>query len=285
MTSRLNKSLVLMALLATTACGGGGGDDPVITPTPGLAPNGLDYGAIGQALEDAEGTEMTLASADFTAGSGAQVSQGGSVTLNTGFVGGALNGTVQIFGETVQISGGTGTLPSNGQEVTVVYDPDRSGTYAGAVELISYGSDQAGVLNAVDGETHYVFGFETDPAYITPGSANYSGGFLANGLNNGVEAEYEGAITFAVNFGGNNVTGAIDGTIANTTDVDLTLGNTSVVGSGFNGALTCDAGCSGGAGTVDATFYGPNAEELGGVLALDFGNFEGAGTFIITVAP
>ena len=273
------KPLMTTLLLVTAACGGGAGedDDPIVPgndPTPGS--NGLDY-AVSQNLRDAEGNAMTLTSASFESGAGASA-QSGSITLDAGFLsGGALSGSVDVLGETVAITNGTGNL-ANGQDVTLVYEAGRSGDYVGAVELVAFETG-----GAVAGETHYVFGFETDPAEITSGTATYSGGFQASGLLNGTtEAEYEGDAIFDVNFAG-RVEGAFDGRLNNTTDVDLTLGQTSFGGNSFEGDLSCASGCSGAAGSVGGTFYGPNAEELGGVLALEFGNFEGAGTLILTV--
>ncbi|MGJ8588836.1 MAG: hypothetical protein ACSHXW_11835 [Yoonia sp.] len=51
--------------------------------------------------------------------------------------------------------------------------------------------------------------------------------------------------------------------------------------------MNCTTGCTGAASEVDATFYGPNANKLGGDLAIDttatgFGPYDGVGTFILT---
>jgi hypothetical protein len=268
-----------MALLMTTACGGSG-DDPVVPPTAG---NGLAYGTIGQDLSDAEGTEMTLASAGYTVGTGAAVTPGGSVTLAVDFLTGgpanlsALDATIEMFGETVTITNGSGTL-SSGNTVTLTYEPTRTGDYAGAVSIANHTS--GGVYA---GETAYVFGFETDPAdMLTSGTAEYSGGFLAHGLAGGSEAEYEGEITINVNFAG-GVSGTLDGVLDGSTNLDLNLSGGALSGTSITADLDCAVGCSSSTSTLDATFYGPNGEELGGVLAIDTNVFEGAGTFIITV--
>ncbi|SFR38244.1 hypothetical protein SAMN04488005_1207 [Yoonia tamlensis] len=278
MVTTATKSMAFMALLATTACGGGGGDNPVVSPTP----NGLPYGATGQDLADAEGVQMSLAAAALSS-TGVSVVQGGSVTLATDFLTGgpanqgALDATIEIFGEVVTITNGSGTL-SNGHSVTLIYEPDRSGQYAGAVSLTTFNTS-----GGQSGEVGYVFGFETDPADMqVTGTATYSGGFVANGFAGLGAAEYEGTITIAVNFAG-PVSGSLDGMLDGTTALDLNLSGGALSGNGITAGLTCAAGCTGGAGDLDASFYGPNAEELGGVLAIDSNVFEGAGTFIITV--
>jgi hypothetical protein len=283
MTSHLNTSLALVALLAATACGGGGGDDPVVTPPTGG--NGLSYGVAGQNLSAAEGTEMSLANAGFETGSGAAVTQGGTVTLAADFLTGGpsnLNATIFIFGEEVPITGGTGTL-SNGNIVTLEYDPSRNETYAGAFSAANH---DAGTYV---GEAAFVFGFETDPADMREtGTAEYSGGFLANGVMGGSEVAYEGAITIDVVFDG-GVTGTLDGELdggplEGGSDMDMTLSGGAISGNNITAGLACGPGCSDASGsTLDATFYGPNAEELGGVLAINTDQFDGAGTFIITV--
>ncbi len=279
MTTAVTKSMILIALLATTACGGGG-EDPVVTPDPG--PNGLSYGVVGQDLSDAEGTQMSLATAGYTTGSGAAVTQGGTVTLATNFLTGgpanlsALDATIEMFGETVTISSGSGTL-ANGNVVTLTYEPDRTGEYAGAISIANHTS--GGIYQ---GETAYVFGFESDPADMeTIGTVNYSDGFLAQGISGASEAEYEGTIAIAVNFAG-TATGTLDGVVGGSTDMDMTLSGGTLSGNTITAGLDCSVGCSGD-GDLDATFYGPNADELGGVLAIDTNTFEGAGTFIITV--
>ncbi|MDO6590721.1 hypothetical protein DS901_05310 [Loktanella sp. D2R18] len=280
MKTTATKSMILIALLSTTACGGGGGDeDPVVTPDPGA--NGLPYGVVGQDLSDAEGTEMSLAAAGYDTSVGASVTQGGTVTLATDFLTGgpadlsALDATIFMFGEEVTISNGSGVL--NGNVVTLTYEPSRSGDYAGAISIANHTS--GGVYQ---GETAYVFGFETDPADMeTIGTVNYSGGFLAQGVSGASEAEYEGTIAIAVNFAG-TATGSLDGVVGGSTDMDMTLSGGTLSGNAITAGLGCSVGCSGD-GDLDATFYGPNADELGGVLAIDTNTFEGAGTFIITV--
>lgn len=276
------RTSAVAVILGLAACGGAGGAGSV---TPGT--NGLDYGANGQNLSQAEGATITADGAQVRDGT---VTRGpGTITLDSGWFSGnlnetiTLNGTVTIFGEPVSISGGAGTLPSTGQQVQVIFDGSRSGTYSATIQVVTYDAPDPG---AIDGEVGYVIGFETNPSQVNAlsGSLKYTGEFVAGGVLDGTtEAEYDGAITFTVDFSSDRVTGSLDGEIDSSTPVDLTLAvGTSINGNGFSGALNCGAGCSSSSSQVDATFYGPNAAELGGVLALDFNNFDGVGTFILT---
>ena len=284
----LKRSILLLALLGTAACGGGG-DTPDPTPVtdPTETRNGLPYAA-GQVISDAEGLAMTLTSASYQTASGATIESPRTVTLDAGFFStDQLNGSITIFGEVVQITNGQGTL-ANTNTVNVVYEPERSGDYVAAFEAVALDG------NNYVGEEGYIVGFETRPSAVaaqTGGSVVYTGDFVANGLAARSEAEYEGGVVFTVNFNDNTVAGTFDGGLnggagSGGSDVDLAMGATSFSGNNnFNGSLTCADGCDGSAGTVDAAFYGPAADEIGGVIAVDFDGFEGAGTFIISVTP
>ncbi len=299
--------LLLITVLGLAACGGGGGGgsssgNPA-RPVPGT--NGLDYGFPGQEISDAEGEEITQRAAGFE-GTTAGITDS-AITLGNGFTSNSTNmgsGTVQIFGEAVPVTDGVGTLTANGQTVNVVFDPSRSGTYAGAVEVVSYGSAQPGTLSPQNGETHIVFGFETNPSTISgfdavTGNVTYQGGFQASGLvrdtgdavvGSTSGTEMEGTIEITANYANDTASGTLDGSYnagAGDVNVDLNLASATINSNGFAGDLTCTGAC-GGTSEIDATFYGPNADELGGVLALDVTQdsngeqYDGVGTFIIT---
>ncbi len=286
MTSCLTKTLIMTALFGLAACGGGGSGGVSATPTPGT--NGLDFGFPGQELDDAEGAAVTMSTAAFQEGSGATTTDA-TITLDAGFFAGANNGTIQIFGETVTITNGAGNL-SGGEDVQVIYETDRSGTYAAALEVSVSGTG----MGAVNGEGAYVFGFETDPtelAALTSGSATYEGGFQVAGVvdDGASTAEYEGTITVTADFLNDLADVELDGTFDGGTDIDMEGTDLAIATSGFAGALSCTSGCSASSSNVDATFYGPDGAELGGVLGIGFtagaADYDGVGTFIITPQP
>ncbi|WP_394177753.1 transferrin-binding protein-like solute binding protein [Yoonia maritima] len=249
---------VLLVLVTVTACGGSTGETASVPQ-----------------LEDLTGTELAAAAASYQPGQGASVTDGANITLDEGFLtGSALNGSLEISGETVAITDGSGKLGD--QDVTLIFEPERSGKYAGAVEIVVFDGGE------LTGETHYVFGTETNAGNLPSGSATYTGGFQALGQIGGGDANYEGGATFVADFNG-NVDGTLDGMLNGETPVELSLDAAPVSGNGFSGELICSAGCTTSSSTVDATFYGPSAEELGGVLALQFDEFEGVGTFIIAI--
>lgn len=288
MATSLRMTLATTSLLALAACGSGGSDsNPNTTP----ADNGLPFGAAGQSLEDAEGVEITAQAASVQAGDDPEIGPG-TITLDMGFIGGNGNGTLRIFGQTVPVTNGAGTL-SGGEEVRVFYDDGRSGDYAGVIDIVVTGSDG---INDIDGETTYVFGFETNPGQMgaVSGGATFEGGFQVAGFLNGDPLdpeEYEGSITVEVLFNGEDADVTLEGDLG-ITPVDLSGSGLAINGNSFTGTLTCDLGCTGNGGTVDATFYGPSAAEVGGVLSVDLtdlgggmDDFDGVGGFVIGRAP
>lgn len=291
------KPLSFVAIVALTACGGGGGGGDTgggggggggsVDPTPGS--NGLPFGAEGQTLpDDAVDEVITMRSASFQARSAPTI-ETATITVDAGFFQGDtpnLDGTITIFGgPEVTITDGQGVLAS-GETVTVTYEPNRTLTYAAAIEV------SVGSMDGINGEAAYVFGFETDPATIegrTGGTVTYRGDFQSFGSLGGApnsDTEYAGGMTVGVDFTGTgNATVALDGQIGGTQNVDMG-GTMGLDGNRFAGGLTCVTGCVNTGSEIDATFYGPNADELGGVLAIDItvtgvGDYDGVGTFIL----
>ncbi|MEL6840442.1 MAG: transferrin-binding protein-like solute binding protein [Pseudomonadota bacterium] len=293
MTPRLTMPLTFAALVALAACGGGSGSDGGSGGGPTAGTNGLDFGEAGQQLSDAEGTAISMRSASFQVGAASSIGNA-TITLDTGFFNGGpanranLDGSIQILGQTVTITDGSGTLPT-GEEVFVTFEPNRVGDFAAAVEVsVTSGAG----MGTIDGEQAYVFGFETNPdeiEAIISGTAIYSGDFLATGSVNGAantDTPYEGAITIEVDFlGTGNADVDLDGQLDGAINVDLTANNIPLSGNGFAGDLGCASGCTDEGSSVDATFYGPNAAEVGGVLAIDIevggDDYDGVGTFVI----
>jgi len=279
MTKPILIPATVFAMTLTAACGGGDSsdtdDDPVII-------NGLPVGAEGQHLSDAEGINVTARTERLVAGN-TPGTQTAVIRVNNGFFAGDLDGRIELFGETVTIRDGSGTLGS-GEQVQLTYEADRSGTYVAALEASILGDPASDETVA---EAVYIFGFETDPAEMAAlpaGTLRYIGGFQAAGYLNDDPTDpvpYDGEMTVVVDLGNDTADVTLDGIIDNTTDTDMS-GTVGLSSNDLSGTLRCD-GCSGSA-ALRATFYGPDAAELGGVLGLtnvgDDG-FDGTGTFII----
>lgn len=313
MTHPLTKLLLTAAVTSLMACGGSGGgstttdpdtdggtgsgtdgsgtDGGGVTQPPSVVTgsNGLNFGANGQSLTEAEGVAVTTRSAGFESGSGASIGDA-VITLDAGFLEAApadRSGSLQIGTETVSITNGSGVL-STGEAVIVTFEEDRAGTYAGALEVSIAGATGT----AVNGENAFVFGFETDPDVIadrTSGSFEYTGGFQAFGSLDDADdtsTEYEGEMTVVVSFEGNGTADVtLDGQLNGTTSADLG-GTLDISENGFSGALSCTAGCTGDGSSIDAGFFGPDADEVAGVVGVDFtaggASFDGVGSFVLT---
>ncbi len=289
------KVVILPMLLALAACGGteasvdnggggggAGGDDG----------GGGGGGPILPAIDDSTAISQTTRIANFQIGDGASIGQNASITLDAGYLS-AINGTVQIFGQSVSITNGAGRV--NGQDVRVEIDASSVGAFAVPVSVFSYSGPQSNPATA-GGEAAFVVGSETASSFLAAqaGSVNYRGGFAVQGIleiGGGQEgAELEGDITVNVSFGGTDtatatLNGAYDPASGGPRNVTLTLNNAPISGNGFSGTLTCTTSNCSDNSTIDATFYGPEAEEVGGVLAIDINRsgevYQGAGTFVI----
>lgn len=265
MTLRLSSFLIFGAL---AGCGSSGGS------TGGTTSNAV--------LADIEGTTVTSSAASFEVGDGPNISNA-TISVDSGFFSGNLDGTMEILGETVTIVDGVGEL-TTGEEVRLTYETNRAGTYAAAIDAT------VSSMNGINGETAFVVGAETRASTIsarTTGTLTYVGDFQATGSVGGVntQTEYEGGITVVVDFASDDADFTLDGVLDGSTDVDLEGTGLDISGNGISGDLDCDLGCSGSASEVDATFYGPDANELGGVLIIDVtangDTYEGVGNFVI----
>lgn len=281
------RGLATVALfLALAGCGGGGASSVDTGPQPVPGTNGLDYGFEGQDIRDSEGATIVTPGASFRETSDPA---NGTVTLTLapGFFNAAptdQNATVTMFGETVEINGGEGFL-SNGQTVRLLFDPANNGTYSAILSLVSYGTLEPGIASPIDGEQVVVFGYETDPTTIQsvlPGSlgvTTYSGDFAASGIVRDTSGDvvgdrgtqFDGSISFEIDFNSSRANGQIVGTYSTPTEIvplTLNMGLGSYNDSGFTGTFNCPD-CTENASFVEATFFGPAAEELGGVIAID----------------
>ncbi len=301
MTFKTLAILMLCLTFALTGCVGGGGSGGSVdsTPTNGGAVGGTGSGGTGvgnssipsanaEILVDLEGQALTLRAAEVRS-NGQPSLVDAALTITDGALSNgsaSASGTIDVFGERVTITNNRGTL-ANGKDIAILIEPSRFGEYAAVFEAVVSGPNVAGD----DGETAYVFGFETDASAVSAlsnPSVFYTGSFQAFGTYGTVnQTEYEGTVTVTADFSGpDSVDVDLDGQIG-TQAVDLQARDLPVTGNGFAGSLICPTDCSNdGTSQVDATFYGPNAEEIGGVLAIIIrtggADYDGVGSFVIT---
>ena len=134
----------------------------------------------------------------------------------------------------------------------------------------------------------FVYGARTTPENLPMGTAAYEGGFSANvhyvdDPGGGSDSWMWGDLSLEADFDGSTVSGTIDGVASppwNVGDLVLAPGNSIAISNGMidAGGFTADwAGSgpmnamrnetvSGFAGTMVGEFYGPAAEEVGGVM-------------------
>jgi hypothetical protein len=148
----------------------------------------------------------------------------------------------------VSLSGGTYTYTYNGTEVNVSPTGLSAGNVlnltSGGIKTVTGGTTYSysrfgGISTATDltkSELYYI-GAKT-ASMPTTGTATYSGQIVDNNLANS-------AATFNVNYGAKTITSS-----------SLAL-NGTITGSDFAGTVT--------GGTFNGSFFGPKAEELGGV--------------------
>ena len=296
------------------ACMGGGGEQEgrqqsqlVILPAPeaSMQANGLAYADAGQTLTDAEGTEIAAIAANISDGAGA-TRETINVTLSDGFIAAAPNqrGAVAAFlDETLVFEDGMAEL-ANGQTVRLFFDDEGAGTFVGIAQLATYAAlENPAPANALDAESHIVFGFLADPRGMDgriSGRVVYRGDVSGNGFVRVNEVEIDaplgtaldGSLALTVDLADDWISGAFAGQYvigATEVDVQLDMAPTAFTGNTFAGALGCGDGCTSQA-QLDAGFYGPVGEEIGGVLTVettdviggDTYQFTGAGSFVAT---
>lgn len=311
-------SISAVGLTCLSGCVSGGAEQVassrsgiIVAPgRSGLENNGLPFGTIGQTPADLENVTIA-ATASVVADAGDQTEASTNTTsirFGTGFFSQNATGqdaVVQAFGEEITVTGGEGTL-SNGQTVRIFFDPDAMGDYAGTAQIVTYGALENPLpLDPINGESHVLFGFLTDPEIVekrVAGNVEFVSDLAAFGQVsvNGTPAEvtggveFDGAIEVQVNFGSNWMSAQLQGTFQaddQTIGVALEMDPTAFRGNTFGGDFRCanGAGCTTNT-SLDGGFYGPNAEELGGVVSLNTQHavgattygFQGSGSFVAT---
>ena len=204
-----------------------------------------------------------------------------------------------------------GTLTLGGSTLNFVYDSFRDETYAiwngqavepylsneetyvSAVAFYTYDDSKTGF----DTEAVTLIGFETNPANLPSGFTTYSasgdgyGNFLEAGSVTEQEVQFYIDAFLDVDFDSLQVDGDIYlelDTAGESRIADLRMVSTDLQGNGFDTTAVCLNGCSGSSSLVGGAFYGPNAEEIAGLLALDISDgtkrFVGAGAFLGSAA-
>ncbi|MFQ1702660.1 transferrin-binding protein-like solute binding protein [Loktanella agnita] len=251
-------------------------DDPI-------SGNGLPFASGGRSLADTEGTTMSLQGARLQQNGDGAIDSG-TIRLDAGFfdadIDAERNAMATIFGEEIVITNGVGQV-TTGEEVLLIYNFNDSGLYAGAVQFTV--SSNNGADGTIDGEVAYVFGYETNPADLPSGSGTttYEGGFQAAGYVGETSPDYEGTLSVEVSFANDFARVELNGKLDGEDSLNLSGSNLALSGNGFSGGLNCSAGCLTSSSEIDASFYGPNAEEVGGVLLIETNRYEGVGSFII----
>lgn len=158
------------------------------------------------------------------------------------------------------------------------------GNFAQVLEFNSGAS-----VNPVNEETvgYTIVGFETNPAEIasTTGRVFYAGtsfyaGTVSDLDGNVLDDGFRGSTSafFEADFGSGNITGSYTIDLEDETSVsrevfELELAPTAIIGNGFAGDLTvanCGAGftCTS-ASEIGGVFYGPEADNIGGIVGFD----------------
>ncbi|SFS12004.1 transferrin-binding protein-like solute binding protein [Yoonia litorea] len=298
-------SIVFTAIgISLAACGGGGGGGGSTEPdvveitalnigsTSGVAAQtGLPF-ADGTAQSIPANTPLTIRLARFeTDHASGQTRLIVSTETYTKAAGSnLLNADVEIEGATVTLvydsaeDESFGSL-SNGQELGAYIN--ASGQFVSLINVFTYEDPPD---DGFDSEGTFAAGFETDPSSLPTfaGTTDYTGTLLgfANVVDqNGNLIEQEVLLTgdaaIAVRFADGRVGGSVDtqatGLALTYLDDVLVLTETDIAGNGFSTDASTLQNCGGctSESLVGGAFFGANAEELGGILALDVTNAAG----------
>ena len=235
-------------------------------------------------------TELVITDEVLTAGTGYAMIDNASFALT-------------IDGVPFEITDGAGPV-GNGQTLRTYVN--TSGAHSGTISVFTYvHGDTSGVTGAFDTEAYHAFGFETAPETVADrtGKARFYGTYFgfgqildADGALQVQEVENNGNLAFLTNFSTGTISGAMAGTIEGPTprDYEAIIKPTTRVGNGFgsNIVLVCEPGASCSSNSlIGGAFYGPDSNELSGIIGFDetitdaggTSRYVGAGGF--TAAP
>lgn len=264
------------------ACGGGGGDDqPGLffgSTDPAASRSGLDYADGTQNLTDLEGQTHTVrvvrVVTNKVTGVVEQIISNETLTLTPS--GDGEEFTITLDGETLTFVDEVAER-ADGTFLTQS-DPSDSPSLNHAILYELFASPEDGGPEDELTQANFVTGFETSPdaAALTTGTVFYEGEFDGGGNSGSQGNEFEGDFILVADFGTSTISGDVTLTSFDTafgrSTVEFDLAQTAITGNGFAGDLTLTS-CSIGTCTSDAeiggVFYGPNAEEVAGLIFVD----------------
>lgn len=292
MTSNLNKALILVAVSTLTACGAGGGGDDGGVAQPALffgstegavARSGLDFADGSQNKADLEGQQHTVrVTRTITNTATGEVEKRITdevITLGAAEADGFVDDfTITLDGETLEFVGSI-TERADGTSIIGFERDDVTGFRTDFVRGINLLATPG--FGGRDDETttaFFVTGFETAPDVVAAlgGTTIYSGGIFGAMNSDERTDAFEGSVTLNASFDDGMIDGSFNltsfGTQFGQGTVDLALAPTAVTGNGFAGDLTvtdCSFDSCTSASSVGGAFFGPNAEEVGGIIDID----------------
>ncbi len=271
--------------------GGGGNDAPADPPAllfgstdPAASRSGLDYADGTQDVDDltdqTHTVRVTRTVTNTVTGEVREITTDEVVTLGAPDA----NGRVQDF--TITLDGETLAFVDREfvrADGARIQGQERSGAVnLPATDFVSaFRVTDNGLIFGLNGDeitnAFSVTGFETDPNVIAmnTGAVTYTGGVDGLNDNNG-GGFFDGTFILNASFADSTVDGAFALTSFDTAfgegSVDLDLAPTSITGNGFAGDLTvgdCSFDACTSASEIGGVFYGPNAEEVGGIMSVD----------------
>ena len=256
------------------------------TSSASISANGLPFADGTQTLEDVEGELLTVRIARFERdpelGTTRLVATNETATLPSTFTSfDDFDATITFNGAPLTFVDGVAELPS-GQRVWSYMNFGM--VHSGTGGLYTYASLDPEATDPIDMEGFFTLGFETAPDVIAARSEQitylgsyfgYAQTFDADGELLSPEVRTIGAIRLEAEFAQSRVSGRLEGRLDPMGDevpYELIFLGAPIRGNGFVGAadITCPSGHTCRSRTaVGGAFYGPNGEEVSGVIGFD----------------
>jgi len=284
MRARFETAVFLFSSTILSGCGGSGGsaqgdtdDIPEIffgSTDPAMSRSGLAYADGTQSRGTVGGTVRVIRVVTDTQ-TGIATETITDETLNI-FSGQEDNFSLTLDGETLVFVGNDATRADMTEITGLIPSTFDNLNHVAIMRLFaneaSDGRDDEITI------AHFVSGFETTPGStaLTTGSATYTGPVQGTTDTGVLSGRIEGTFTLNAEFGGGAVSGdvvlsRIDTALGSAT-ASFDIGTRNIIGNGFAGALTltdCSFASCETESEIGGVFYGPNAEEVAGVISLD----------------